>query len=173
MFTVPCICYRWVLTFTLKNWCLKLGFGVKRLFSYSIFSRRKYLPKQETTGIWNAQAEKEPSQLWNIEKGRKIADYPIVPYNNFTLLSGHYCSVPINKDKVVLIGGHYVEYNIWIGYIYPSYDYVNNHVWEFDFDSGIWTKLNNIPIDQSNFFQNVEYQCSMVFNKQGQKYALS
>ena len=111
-----------------------ISFNIKQLFSYSIFSRRKYLPKQETTGIWNVQAEKEPSQLWNIEKGRKIADYPIVRYNNFTLLSGHYCSVPINRDKVVLIGGHYVEYNIWIGYIYPSYDYVNNHVWEFDFD---------------------------------------
>ena len=124
------------------------------------------MPKQEI-------AEKEPSQLWNIEKGRNIADYPIVPSSNFTLLQGYYCSVPINKDKVVLIGGHYVEYNIWLMLYYPSYDYINNQVWEFDFESGIWTKLVDIPIDQSNFFQNVEYQCSMVFNRLGQKYALS
>ena len=148
-----------------------ISFNIKQLFSYSIFSRRQYLPKPETTEFWT-YVEKEPSQLWNIEKGRKIANYPIVPYNNFTLLQGHYCSVPIDKNKVVLIGGHYVL-NIYNIYNYPSYDSVNNQVWEFDFESGIWTKLNNIPIDQSNFFQNVEFQCSMVFNRQGQKYALS
>ena len=83
------------------------------------------------------------TQLWSMKK-RRWANSPILPRlpEDFSFFSG--CSVAVDRQRVLLIGGHHnmpgkVEH-------YPVSVISNNQVILYDFSTNSWTWMAAVPL---------------------------
>ena len=90
------------------------------------------------------------TQIWSLNK----ESWYIGPIFNreFAILHDHGCSISLDRNNLVFIGGHYVEkrfaYNakvkIYYDYI-PVTQPINDLVYGYNFLKDEWTKLQNVP----------------------------
>ena len=93
------------------------------------------------------------SQLWSIDKEVWKSEKPQPPQFNtkFAPLHGYACSVSINRNTIVVIGGHYLELkktaNVggtkdrFVPLEYP----LNDNVFEYNFNTLEWTEFPKVP----------------------------
>ena len=89
------------------------------------------------------------TQLWSINKEVWKSAEPSPPHFSAELAALHdrACSVSVNKDTVVFIGGHYFDMkmiNKNFRYI-PLKDPLNDLVFEYSFKTFEWTKFPSVP----------------------------
>ena len=103
------------------------------------------------TEIIDGQHEFEPefkTMIWSMEKMAwlQTKTFPKLP-TNFSMISG--CTVGVNRNLALLIGGHHVikSYVTSIQYFAQKY-YPNNQVLQYNFQNQTWTRLENIPYEK-------------------------
>ena len=87
------------------------------------------------------------TMFWSMEKMAwlQTKTFPKLP-TNFTLISG--CTVAVNRNLALLIGGHYViKSNLGIHYFAQNY-FPNDQVLQYNFQNQTWTWLENIPYEK-------------------------
>ena len=87
------------------------------------------------------------TRFWSIEKMTWLQTkyFPNLP-TNFSMISG--CTVGVNRDIALLIGGHHViKSKLGIQYFAQKY-FPNNQVLQYNSQNQAWTWLENIPYEK-------------------------
>ena len=83
------------------------------------------------------------TQLWSMKKQR-WANLPLLPLlpKDFSFFSG--CSIAVDRQRVLLIGGHYNMPGM--KKYYPVRVLFNNQVILYDFSTNSWTWMASVPL---------------------------
>ena len=83
------------------------------------------------------------TQLWSMKKQRWV-NLPLLPKlpDDFSFFNG--CSIAIDRQRVLLIGGHHNwPDDLWL---YPVSVLLNNQVILYDFLTNSWTWMSPVPL---------------------------